>query len=276
MKRIYTFVLLMFVSASVFAQSLSGYKICIDPGHGGTDPANDRWIPEAGFWESEGNYGKGVHLKQILEELGAEVFITRNGNSNSDDLPLSQRAGIANANNVDLFHSIHSNATGTANRANFPLMLFRGYDTAPVFPESKTYGQIVIRKILDARSGTWSSTNINVRGDWSFYSWWDNPTAGLGVLRPLNMPGLLSEGSFHDYIPEAKRLRNDLYLKHEAWAIARALLEFYNAGNLTKGIVAGIIRDNVETVPSSYQAVTTADSKKPLNAIRAKLLPNNL
>jgi N-acetylmuramoyl-L-alanine amidase len=274
MNKIKVLIAVLFISSGVFAQSLSGYKICIDPGHGGNDPANDRWIPEAGFWESEGNLTKGLYLKEILEELGAEVIITRTGNKDSDDLPLSQRAGIANANNADFFHSIHSNATGTSNRANFPLMLFRGYDNNPVFPEAKSYGIIVHRKILDSRSGTWSYTSSNVRGDWSFYPSWG--TSGLGVLRPLSMPGLLSEGSFHDYIPEAKRLKNDMYLKHESWAIARAFLDHFGGGSFTTGIVAGILRDPNENVPSSYQPLTSADSKRPLNQVKATLLPLNL
>ena len=57
----------------------------------------------------------------------------------------------------------------------------------------------------------------------------DNDFLGfnLGVLRPLTMPGTLSEGSFHDYIPESWRLKNDKYLKHESWAIARSFLQYF-------------------------------------------------
>ena len=64
----------------------------------------------------------------------------------------------------------------------------------------------------------------------------------LGVLRNLAMPGTLSEGSFHDYIPESWRLKNDSYLKHEAWAIAKAFIDYYNLTTFSNGEIAGILK----------------------------------
>ena len=243
---------LLIISTLAFSQSLDGVKICIDPGHGGHDPSNDRHVAGPEFWESEGNYAKALHAEEILTSLGATVIVTRHGNSDSDDLALSVRAGIANSNNVDLFQSIHSNATGTSTRTNTTLILFRGYDDSPVYPKAKEYAIKVYRnieKVDHVKNLSWD----NVRGDWSFYPW---GTSGLGVLRPLTMPGVLSEGSFHDYIPEAWRLKNNEYLRHEAWAIARSMLEYFNGGTLTTGIVAGIVRDPLINVPASYQPIS--------------------
>lgn len=278
MKKINFIFLFLFTLSFIKAQSLSGIKLCIDPGHGGHNEADDRHVMPPDFWESESNFGKALHVREILQSLGATVILTRNGNSDADDISLSARDAIANANNVDYFHSIHSNATGTANRVNFPLILFRGYDTAPVFPASKVFANIVFTKIRECRSGTWSNSNTYVRGDFDFYDWKDangNPL-GLGVLRYLQMPGTLSEGSFHDYIPEAWRLKNSEYQRHEAWAIARAFLDHFNGGQLTTGIIAGILRDQSELVPSSYQPIAgTLDNKKPLNFVKVTLMPGN-
>lgn len=272
MRILYRILLVLFIGGTLNAQSLSGYKLCIDPGHGGNDPANDRHITEVDFWESEGNLGKALNLREILDSLGAEVILTRTENDDSDDLALSVRAGIANSNNVDYFHSIHSNATGTANRVNFPLILYRGYSNDPVFDEARDFASVVWNEIYKAKSGVWSHHNERIYGDWTFYDW---GTSGLGVLRPLSMPGTLSEGSFHDYLPEATRLKNDSYLRHEAWAIARAFLEHYAAGQLETGIVAGILRDPNESVPSSYQPISgTNDNKLPLKGIRVTLKPS--
>lgn len=274
MKFIYNTIFVVLFAAVSFAQSLDGVKVCIDPGHGGHDPANDRHVVEADFWESEGNYYKALHAEEILTSLGATVILTRHGNSDSDEIALSVRAGIANANNVDLFHSIHSNATGTSNRTNFSLVLFRGYTDDPVFPQAKDYAIKVYRNLEKVNHVLNKSWDV-VYGDWSFYSDWG--TAGLGVLRPLTMPGVLSEGSFHDYLPEAWRLKNSEYLRHEAWAITRSMLEYFGGGTLTNGIVAGILRDPYENVPSSYQPLTElGDTKKPLNNVHVVLEPGGL
>ena len=74
----YSFLLILFsITSFSSAQSLFGVKICIDPGHGGHDPANDRYIPQTGFWESDGNFGKSLFLRDLLEDLGAIVILTR-------------------------------------------------------------------------------------------------------------------------------------------------------------------------------------------------------
>ncbi len=268
MNRIFRIVfVLLFFPLVLNAQSLSGMKFCIDPGHGGHDPANDRYIPQTGFWESESNLEKAYFLKGILEDLGATVILTRTGNDDSDDIPLSQRAAIANANNVDFFNSIHSN--GFQGTANSTLVLFRGYDSAPVFPDAKIMGSILVQRIFEANRTTGTSN----RGDWSFYPDWG--TSGLGVLRPLNMPGTLTEGSFHDYIPESWRLMNSSYRKHEAWAIARGFIDFYNAGALSFGAVAGVLRDPAVNV-NYYVIPSTNDLKKPVNYNHVTIKPGNL
>jgi len=260
LKRI--IILFVLFTISMAAQPLQGLKFCIDPGHGGHDPANDRFIPATGFWESEGNWAKANYLKPILEDLGAVVIITRSGNDDSDDLALSQRAAIANAYNVDYFNSIHSN--GYNGLSNYTLVLFRGYDNQPVFPVSKVMGDKLQNRIYQLNR----TTAKYLRGDWSFYPDWG--TSGLGVLRPLAMPGTLTEGSFHDYVPESWRLKGEGRLKEEAYAIARAFTDYYQNGNSGKGSIAGILRDPNQTV-SYYFINGTNDNKLPLNYTHAWL-----
>ncbi|MBI5807490.1 MAG: N-acetylmuramoyl-L-alanine amidase [Ignavibacteriales bacterium] len=256
--------LLLIFTINLNAQSLAGVKLCINPGHGGHDD-NDRFIAETGFWESEGNLGKGLHLKKILESLGATVIMTRTTNNSSDDLQLSQIVQIANSNNVDYFHSIHSNAT-TSTKANYTLILFQGRTTAPTYAGSLVMANYLADNIL----ATNRTTRKMVAGDFDFYG---TGQPYLGVFKGLNMPGTLSEGSFHDYYPESWRLKNDYYLKHEAYAIARSFLQYFKAGEFQTGIVAGIVRDSLEKVPSSYSPLTTDDSFKPINNIKVTLQP---
>jgi len=148
--------ILLFCLSIINAQSLAGYKICINPGHGGYDSNDRQVILENGisFWESESNLFKGLFLKKMLEDLGATVVMTRVTNTSADDLGLSQIVAIANANNVDIMHSIHSNATGTSARVNYTLMLFQGKTTVPTYPNSLVFSNIVGEQIFKANRTT--------------------------------------------------------------------------------------------------------------------------
>jgi N-acetylmuramoyl-L-alanine amidase len=256
--------------SAVKAQSLAGYKFCINPGHRGYNPAYDRFISETGFWESEGNLKKALNLRDILESLGATVIMTRTTQVASEQPEsLSQIVEIANSYNVDYFHSIHSNATGTSTKVNYTLILFQGRTSVPTYPGSLVMANLLAEEIFKAHR----TTKKMVAGDFDFYG---TGQPYLGVFKGLTMPGTLSEGSFHDYYPESWRLKNDSYLKHEAWAIARAFLQYYNKPGFSNGIVAGILRDISKTVPSSYNPITgTNDNYKPLNKIKVSLEPGS-
>lgn len=261
--KIKSLIVVIFFPLLLIAQTrtdFSGLKFCIDPGHGGNNPANDRLvIPDPGieFWESESNFQKALLLDTLLKQKNAWVILTRYTNYYPDDNlepSLAARAAIANQNNVHFFHSIHSNATGGTNTGtNYTLMLFRGYDNQPVFPEAKTMSSYTGPQIRNHLR----TTTSYVRGDWSFY----NNTSGLGVLRPLLMPGQLSEGSFHDYFPETRRLMNQAYRKMEAFAIMKSFMQFYSVPSDTFALIAGIQTD--------------ADSSKPKNGTIVRLLPEN-
>ena len=263
-------ILIAFLSViNLFSQDFSGISICINPGHGGHD-GDDRYIEETGFWESEGNLTKGLYLRDILESYGATIIMTRVTNYTSDDLPLSQIGQIANDNNVDFFQSIHSN--GFNGVSNYPLTLFRGYDNDPVFPKAKEMGHIIWPKLWKNGNG-WSHSGEKNRGDWSFYPEWG--TQGLGVLRTLVMPGVLTEGSFHDYVPESWRLQNLDYRRHEAWVFARSYFDYFETDSSDLGVVAGIFRDPY-TSPAFYFNPNTLDKDAPVEGVTVTLTPGNL
>jgi len=261
---------LLCLPAVLYSQrsDFSGLKIFINPGHGGND-GDDRHMVATDFWESEGNLAKGLFLRELLESRNATVYMSRTTNFTSDDLKLSVIAEMANQANSDFFISIHSNGfDGTRNQ---PLVLFRGYDNSPVYPAAKTMAQILWEKLYE-KGNCWTHSFQWVKGDWTFYPEWGDQV-GLGVLRTLNMPGVLSEGSYHDYIPEGWRLRNESHLHHEAWAILRALQQFYNVSPSPTGIIAGTIRDEL-TSPPYYFGPATPDKNSPINGATVTLMPS--
>jgi len=262
MKTIKNIFLLLLFAKALAAQDLSGTKIYLNPGHGGYD-SNDRNIPETGFWESVSNLDKGLALRKILEGIHATVYMSRTANTSADDLPLSQIVSDCNAKNVDYFHSIHSNAFNA--QSNYTLLLFQGKDNAPTYPDALTMGSYITDEIYKANRTT---AKYN-RGDFDFYG---TGQAYLGVFKNLNVPGTLSEGSFHDYFPESWRLMNGSYKKHEAWAIARAFLRYFLNPGFPTGIVAGLVRDPNKTV-SYYGIISKNDQKLPLNNIKVTLEP---
>ena len=245
----------------------SGIKIFVNPGHGGHD-GDDRHMIATDFWESEGNLEKGLFLRQLLEDRKATVYMSRTTNFTSDDLALSAIAALANTANVDIFLSIHSNGfDGTRNQ---PLMLFRGYDNAPVYSAAKDLAHILWEKIFE-KSNCWTHSSEWVKGDWTFYPEWGSQV-GLGVLRTLNMPGVLSEGSYHDYIPEGWRLRNANHLHHEAWAMLRAMQQHFSIATESSGIIAGTVRDELIS-PPYYYGPGTRDRHAPINGATVTLNP---
>jgi len=263
--------LLTFCHVSVNGQKadFTGIKIFVNPGHGGYD-GDDRHMLATDFWESEGNLVKGLFLRDLLQARNALVYMSRTTNFTSDDLPLSTIATMANTANADIFISIHSNGfDGTRNQ---PLVLFRGYDNQPVYSGAKVMAEILWEKLFE-KSNCWTHTFEWVKGDWTFYPDWG--TQGLGVLRTLNMPGVLSEGSFHDYVPEGWRLRNNNHLHHEAWAMLRALAQYENVTPEPTGIIAGTVRDKL-TSPEYYFKPGTKDEAIPVNNATVTLLPGNI
>ncbi len=252
---------------------LTGLKICIDPGHGGHNSDDRHVIPDPGidFWESESNFQKALLLRSLLVEYGATVILTRTSNDTTygtDDEPsLAARVEVANSNNVDWFHSIHSNALGGTNTStNYTLILVR--EKRPGGPASSTGNGLgvpedpaslamanIMGPMIKANNRT-SSTSTWL--DWTFYGG-TNGGFSLGVLRGLLMPGELSEGSFHDFYPETRRLMNNDYRKMEAYALRNAFLQYYGVPADQHSIIAGIQSD--------------ISTSSPLNNTFVRLLP---
>ena len=101
---------------------LEGKVICIDPGHGGTAATDSYRVGPTGEREEWINLRVGTLLGEMLEQSGAKVIYTR---TTDTFIPLAERSKIAVENKVDLFISIHHNATADP-KVNFPIIYFHG------------------------------------------------------------------------------------------------------------------------------------------------------
>ncbi|MFV0471579.1 MAG: N-acetylmuramoyl-L-alanine amidase [Paludibacteraceae bacterium] len=288
MKNIIFTALLLLTACSIVAQDMSGIRIYINPGHGGYD-SDDRNVvippfvsgDHNGFWESKSNLDKGLQLKAMLDAAGATTFISRTTNTTTDDLPLSQIVAAANASGADFMISIHSNAGGGT--GNSVLMLYAGKDPndsytyptpTPMSEESRAISTVIAQNLYENQLTNWSS-GIAVRGDKTFartVMGWSN---GYGVMRGLTIPGVISEGSMHDYIPETYRLMNSEYRHLEAWHFLKSFCTYFKSAQIPTGVIAGIVRDKYLQNEANYYKRGT-DEYLPINGATVILNPGNI
>jgi N-acetylmuramoyl-L-alanine amidase len=87
------------------AGSLTGNTICIDPGHGGSDPGAEN--ADFNLLESEINLDVSFGLKTLLENDGATVVMTRTDDTSKDN---SDRYTLCNSEQATILVSVHTNS----------------------------------------------------------------------------------------------------------------------------------------------------------------------
>jgi len=288
MKRLYsTIICFLFSMVALLAQNLQGTTIYVNPGHGGFD-SDDRNMPIApfamgdhnGFWESQSNLDKGLQLVDMLKKAGATVYISRTTNTTDDDLDLSTIVEMANEVDADYMLSIHSNAGIT----NYILQLYAGVDAGdtetyptptPCSDESRAISTIIANNLYTNQINTWAAAPT-VRGDKTFARTAMKWSDGYGVLRGLSVPGCISEGSMHDYIPETYRLMNMDYKWLEAWHFFKSFSTYFNGGEITTGNIAGTVHDSRNKNLANYLKISgSKDELLPLCKAKITLTPGD-
>ena len=242
----------MMAMLAVFAVNVASAQqphVYINPGHGGYDSDDRNMViypfsqgDSAGSWESKSNLRKGLALQEILQKKGYRTSISRVTNTTADDLALSTIVALCNQSGADVFYSVHSNATGTSARSNFPMVFYRGYTGSPQIANADVLAADLEPYLYASQNTVWTN-NYQIWGDWSFRPEWG--TQGYGVLRGNRAVANLSEGSFHDYIPEAYRLLNFYYCWMEGWNISLGADKYFNRlDNYNLGVVTGNVRDD--------------------------------
>ena len=98
-------ILFVAISRSPPTGSLAGKKICIDPGHGGTDPGAINVSFD--LRESEINLDVSYGFKRLLEQDGATVVMTRTDDS---DRSSRERYTFCDAQQAAILVSVHTNS----------------------------------------------------------------------------------------------------------------------------------------------------------------------
>ena len=197
--------------------------------------------------------------------------------ANAYNRPLSEIAEEVEANNFDIFISVHSNAASEGATTNFPLFLYRGTDDAASAAGSKEIAAHIWPYSYSNAHMNWThySTSTNIRGDVSFYGsstdFVNNGTTYTGFLGVLKhgVPGFLVEGYFHTYQPARQRAMNFDVDRHEGRLYARGLVDYMGWKAQTTGEIYGIVRDLHEKFTDALYSpiVRTNDVYKPLNGV---------
>lgn len=272
MKKTLFIALALMGSVVANSADFGGKKFYINPGHGGHDSDDRPTALPCGvpmFYESDGTLSRGLALKEFLEKNNAKVKMSRTTNNSSDDLGLSTIAAQANSYG-GYFMSLHSNGANAS--ANYVVAFFRSSSASPtieVVSGSKKMSTSVANWHDAVTLSDQTYETPRAMGDWSFYGY------SLGVLRTNNRPGYLVETWFHDYRPEALRMKSDTYNKFLAWQIARAAMENPGATGNLGSVVQGDIRDLSKSCGYTNYTARNRDKYKAVEGAKVRLLSSS-
>lgn len=265
-------------SAPAFAGAESGaLVVALDPGHGGRFPHDGAHGPR-GLVEKNIALAVTLKLKGLLEAQGATVVLTREDDT---DVPLSQRAQVANDAGADLFLSVHCNSMERSEDRK----VTKGVETYflspdPTDPEAKFLAEMenggpdaqALTKTSDPLSGLLADLALGqarndsaqlaqiihhnlIRGTWA-------PSRGVRqapflVLSGTKMPSALVEIGFISNPQEGKLLGKEKYQQKVAEALAGGVREFADKVLARRLFATGAAQ------PGNWPGAATADARQP-------------
>ena len=176
--------------------------------------------------------------------------------NNDFNRTLSTIAAEVDANNFDMFISIHSNAATDGNTTNY---LYFAYDNkyrvgggAASAENAEADAAHVATSIEMSRCG-WNHRILDRHTQWSHYDYTmtkEDVAAGKGKIGWQNLgvlnhtvPGYLVEGYFHTYQPARHRAMNFDVCRLEGVDYARGVADYYGWEKESYGAIYGIVRD---------------------------------
>lgn len=209
---IYMFFLFIIFFSRVNAEyrdlPLLGKTIYLDAGHGGIDVG----AISGKVYEKDLNLELVKILKRKLEEKGALVYLTRNGDydianknvANRKRSDLTKRAIIINNSDADLYLSIHLNATNKSK--------WRGLQ---IFYTTKNEENVKIAEVISDTIKKKISTVRDIKKDNSYY-----------MYKQIKKPGVLIEAGFISNPSDLYLLRREWYQNKLMGLIRDGVIEY--------------------------------------------------
>jgi N-acetylmuramoyl-L-alanine amidase len=214
-------------------------KVCIDAGHGGRDRSN---VGPTGYVEADGALSMALACRRLLTLAGLDVIMTRADDRDlcpdatySQAKDLCARADFANAQNADLFISVHTNAADNANAKGTEAFCYRWNTEAHKLA-------IALEEAVVEKLGTVS------RGA---------KERNFAVLRETDMPAALVEVAFHSNPAEEALLKDESFLRKAGEAIGVGILVFLGIPTPSTTVV---------DAPTNDSSEPTVDHKTPILA----------
>jgi N-acetylmuramoyl-L-alanine amidase len=205
--------------------SLNGKVIVLDPGHGGTAATDSFRVGPSGEREEWINLRVSLILRELLEEAGAKVLMTRIDDS---PVPLAERGRLAIDNNANLFISVHHNATADT-AVNFPIIYFHGN-------VSENKASVLLGRYLaeEIRTNMFDEDSpVSLVSDHTIF-----PTRGALVLSSsYGIPGVITEATFFTNASAEELLKDEEWNKIEAVALFNGIQRFFESVNPDASII---------------------------------------
>ncbi|MBD3202900.1 hypothetical protein GF327_01290 [Candidatus Woesearchaeota archaeon] len=182
---------MILVLLSVFVSAdLTGKIICLDPGHGGTDPG----AVNGDLLEKDINLDISFLLKDMLLVRNSQVVMTRT--TTYESLGNSDRAYICNDAGADLLISIHTNSVEDPNYDGTYMYWFKKEDRALAS---------VMQPIMYNELGDYEGQPVTYYGIPDFIDFGTDRFAS-GTLMRSDMPAVITEPVFMSNPTEAQWL----------------------------------------------------------------------
>ena len=189
---------------------LYGKCIYLDPGHGGLDPG----ATYAGVKEEDINLSIAFKLKEKLENSGAVVYLTRDGDydlapkgsKERKRADLYRRSVLINNSGCDMYLSLHLNATTSTS-----------WYGAQVFYDDINKNNVKLAEIMQKQ----------LRKDLKTTRKYNEVTDGY-LYKRVKIPGVLIEMGFLSNSYERSKLKTDKYQKLIADSIAKGVNNYFD------------------------------------------------
>ncbi|HTX99661.1 MAG TPA: N-acetylmuramoyl-L-alanine amidase [Bacteroidota bacterium] len=179
---------------------IKALRFIVDAGHGGD---NNGALGSTGVKEKDINLATALHLKEILEDRGATVLLTRGADSS---VSMARRLSVATRDDADMLISVHANSIGYAtNPADV-----RGVSTYYKYLAYRPLSLCILHRIL----GLDLPATGNV-GSFNFY-----------LNSVTEMPTVLVEQAYMSNPLDEMKLMDDDFRKELARAIVKGIQDF--------------------------------------------------